>query len=62
VTGLPQLYTVKQLALAMRVTDKWIYRAHASHGLPATRVGRSLLFDPASVNAWLSSNEERRAE
>lgn len=64
-TPLPKLLTAEQLAAALGLPKKGkngdvadtkrIYRWHEREDdpLPAFKVGRSLLFDPADVAAWL---------
>ncbi len=74
-TALPQLLTAEQLADELGLPKKGkngdvadtkrIYRWHEREHdpLPAFKVGRSLLFDPASVSAWLDAQRvgEREA-
>jgi excisionase family DNA binding protein len=35
---------------------RWVYRAVEEKGLPAVRLGRSLLFDPDAVKDWLEQH------
>jgi excisionase family DNA binding protein len=49
-----ELLDADQLADRLGRSKRWIYR-QVERQCPVYRVGRSLLFDPAAVDAWLSS-------
>jgi hypothetical protein len=65
---LPQLHTVAELGAELwphwpsERRAKWIYRQTEEHGLPAIRLGRQLVFDPAAVQAWLQTNNGGTSE
>jgi hypothetical protein len=56
---LPELRTATQLAADLwpewpeQRRTKWLYRQVEERGMPAIRLGRGLVFDPAAVAAWL---------
>lgn len=53
-----RLWTVEDLAAHLQTSPQAIYHMrHQGGGPRATRLGRSLRFDPADVTAWL---EERK--
>ena len=52
----PQVLTAALLAARLGVARRWIYAQVEEHGLPAIKVGRTLLFDPVAVDAWLRSH------
>lgn len=60
-TQLPRLLKVREIAETLGQTPKWVYRAHDRHGLPAIRVGRSLLFDEGAVQQWLERQRDNGA-
>ena len=53
--GFGPLLDAKQLADALGQEKRWVYRQGEEHGLPALKLGRSLVFDLESVRAWLAS-------
>lgn len=38
------------------MTRRWVYGQVEEHHLPAFKVGRTLLFDPDAVTAWLDQH------
>jgi excisionase family DNA binding protein len=52
-TTLPHLVSAGDLAETLGQSKKWVYRQHEERGLPAFKLGRSLLFDASDVLAWL---------
>jgi hypothetical protein len=65
---LPELRTVDQLGADLwpswdeKRRRRWIYRQTEEHGLPAIRLGRSLIFETAAVKAWLDAQTTNRGE
>lgn len=57
---LANYYSIPQLAEVLGRTIRWVYRA-MSEGTapPITRIGNRTLFRKKSVEAWLSSLEEK---
>lgn len=61
---LAELLTADELGAELRPKwdaakrRRWIYRQHEERGLPAYKVGRSLMFESAAVTAWLA--DQRR--
>jgi predicted DNA-binding transcriptional regulator AlpA len=54
---LPHLISAETLALSLGQSKKWIYRQHSERGMPAIKLGRSLLFDPSAVLRWLDRQQ-----
>lgn len=58
---LPELRTVDELGTELWPTwdtkrrRRWIYRQHEERGMPALKLGRSIVFDVAAVREWLAS-------
>lgn len=52
---LPRLLTAHELAQELGQSRRWIYRMYEEKGLPAYKIGRSLLFSAAEVAAWLEA-------
>jgi excisionase family DNA binding protein len=50
-----QFYTVKTLAEKLSVKPLTIYRLIANGKLPAMKIGRSIRFDPADIDAFLQT-------
>ena len=59
---LPELRDIKEIGAELLPhwdearRKRWIYRAVEEKGMPAVKLGRSLLFDPAAVAAWLAAH------
>jgi putative molybdopterin biosynthesis protein len=51
----PWLYTSKQAAAALCISERTLYALAKSGELPAVRVGRAVRYDPADLRAWLES-------
>lgn len=49
------LWTPEQVAERLQLSRSHIYRLCQQHRMPFLRVGNSLRFRPAEVNAWLDS-------
>jgi excisionase family DNA binding protein len=47
------LWTVHQLAVYLRMSDKGVYALSAKGDIPTLRAGNKLRFDPREINAWL---------
>jgi hypothetical protein len=60
VTALPEVRSVDELGAELFPSwdatrrRKWLYRQHEERGLPAYKVGRSLMFDTAAVADWFA--------
>ncbi len=55
-TELAEFVDADALAQLLGVPSRrWVYRAVAEHGMPAIRVGRSVLFSTSAVCSWLES-------
>jgi len=50
-----QFYTVRTLAEKLAVKPLTIYRLVKEGKIPAVKIGRSVRFDPASIDAFLES-------
>jgi excisionase family DNA binding protein len=50
-----QFYTVKTLAEKLAIKPLTIYRMIADGKLPAMKIGRSIRFDPADIDAFLQT-------
>ncbi len=48
------LLSAEQLADALGLTRRWVYDHVENDGLPAYKLGRSLVFELAAVRAWLA--------
>jgi excisionase family DNA binding protein len=52
----PELLNADEQAARLGVSRKKLYRLAAEHGLPVTRIGRSVYFRPSLVAAWLDEH------
>jgi len=50
-----QFYTVRTLAERLAVTPMTIYRMVDQGKLPAVKIGKSIRFDPAAIDAFLAT-------
>jgi excisionase family DNA binding protein len=50
-----QFYTVKTLAEKLAINPMTIYRMVDQGRLPAVKIGRSIRFDPAAIDAFLTT-------
>lgn len=48
-----QLVRAREVAKSLDVSERQVLRLAAEGDLPHVRVGRSVRFDPAAVEAWL---------
>jgi excisionase family DNA binding protein len=48
-----QLVRAREVAKALALSERSVLRLAAQGDLPHVRVGRSVRFDPAAVEAWL---------
>jgi excisionase family DNA binding protein len=51
-----RLFSVDELALALGQDRRWVYRQTEERGLPALKLGRSLVFQLPAVLAWLEAH------
>jgi excisionase family DNA binding protein len=54
-TGLDRLLSATELAHLLGLTPRWVYAQVEEHGLPAYKVGRTLLFEALAVRRWLET-------
>jgi len=47
--------TLDEVAAFLAVTPRWIYDNHEPLGMPALRIGRTLRFRRAQLEAWLDT-------
>lgn len=52
-----RLWTVREVATFLHVSEKAVYRARRERGLPVVEVGGSLRFRPSSVREWAADHE-----
>lgn len=57
----PHLLTIAEVAEKLKVSQQTIGRIVESGAMPHTKFGRSILLDPADVNAWLSTKHAAAA-
>ncbi len=57
-----KLLTVEQVAKAMQVSVKTVYRLVTENKIPGLRVGSSIRFDPDKIEAWQNENTCKRPE
>jgi len=50
-----QFYTVKTLAEKLAINPMTVYRLVGEGRLPAVKIGRSIRFDPAAIDAFLTT-------
>jgi len=50
-----QFYTVRTLADRLAITPLTVYRLVRQGKIPALKIGKSIRFDPAAVDAFLES-------
>jgi excisionase family DNA binding protein len=51
-----RLFSVDELAEALGQDRRWVYRQTEERGLPALKLGRSLVFQLPAVLAWLEAH------
>lgn len=56
--GFGGLWTVEEAADRLRVSESYVRKRIADGTIPAVRLGRRVLLDPADVRVWV---EERKA-
>jgi excisionase family DNA binding protein len=52
------LLTVAELAVALRMSESWVRKGVLERRLPFTKLGRSIRFTPAQVEAIVSSGAQ----
>lgn len=55
----PLLWTPDQVATYLQLSRQHIYRLAKQHRLPFVRIGNSLRFRPAEIEAWIAAKEVR---
>jgi excisionase family DNA binding protein len=50
-----RLFSADELAETLGQTKRWVYRQVEERGLPAIRLGRSIVFQLPAVMAWLEA-------
>lgn len=51
-----RLLATAELAETLGMSTRWVYSQVEEHGLPAFKLGRTLLFDPDAVGRWLDAH------
>ncbi len=51
-----RLLSATDLAVTLGMSRRWVYAQVEEHGLPAYKLGRTLLFEPSAVEHWLSEH------
>jgi excisionase family DNA binding protein len=54
----PSLWTLSDVALYLRISERQIRREVAGRRLRCVRIGRRLLFDPADVSRFVAARKE----
>ncbi len=57
-----KLLTVEQVAKAMQVSVKTVYRLVTENKIPSLRVGSSIRFDPDKIQEWQNQNTCKQPE
>ena len=55
------LMTAREAAAYLRVHVQTVYGWHATRGMPAQRVGRSLRFRKADLDRWLADSAAKKS-
>jgi len=55
------MWTVDEAAKHLRVSKSWLYRQSAAGLVPVVRLGRSLRFRRADLDAWAASSKASTA-
>jgi excisionase family DNA binding protein len=56
---LDEVWTVGDVAKLFKVSKSWVYLACEKYGLPHSRLGSHVRFDPMKVKAWFASKESK---
>ena len=51
----PWLFTSKEAAKALCISERTLYALAKAGEIPAVRVGRAVRYDPADLRAWVES-------
>jgi len=52
------LWTVKELAQYLRMSERWIHERTRRDEIPCHRLGTALRFDPLEVHVWMLQRRE----
>ncbi len=52
------LWTVKELARYLRMSERWIHERTRRDEIPCHRLGTALRFDPQEVHVWMIQRRE----
>ena len=56
--GLPGLWTLRETAASLRVSERTLRREVIAKRIRCVRIGRRLLFDPADVSRFVAARKE----
>ncbi|OGQ86255.1 MAG: hypothetical protein A2289_01930 [Deltaproteobacteria bacterium RIFOXYA12_FULL_58_15] len=51
-TGYEGLWTVKEVAAFLQMSESWVSKRAADDSLPTIRIGRAVRFEPEAIRAW----------
>jgi excisionase family DNA binding protein len=51
------LWTVKDVAAYLKLSESWVNKRAADGTLPTLRIGRALRFEPDAIRAWMRGEE-----
>jgi|GEM_PF-2752443 len=51
------LWDVKDLALMLKASVSWVYKAVERDQIPCLRIGAMVRFEPAAIRSWLAARK-----
>ena len=54
----PMLFTARQAARMLSLSERTLYAITKAGDLPAVRCGRLVRYDPADLRAWIESSKK----